>query len=169
MAARAVLEFLLRIAGKSVTDAQWAGIMQFIKFGLVGAMNTLVDYMAYLIALVLFERFDLFGDKAYLIATIIGFIISFFNMFYWNNKYVFKKKDDEARSPLLSLIKLFLSYSVTGIIIKPLLMFVLVDMLSVPKAIAPIPIMLITIPLNFILSKLWAFRGKKINQKREII
>lgn len=160
---RAVFEALLRTAGKSVTDEQWAGIMQFIKFGLVGAMNTLVYYITYLIALVLFKHFNWLGEKDYLIAHYIGFIVSFFNMFYWNNKYVFKKKEDEALSPTASLIKLFLSYSVTEMLIKPRLMFVLIYKLTFSKSLAPIPIMLITIPLNFLLSKLWAFRGKRKN------
>lgn len=159
--ARKIMDFLFKLIGKEITDSQWTAIMQFVKFGLVGAMNTVVDYVTYLITLLIFTKLGWFGNKAYMVSTILGFIVSFFNMFYWNNKYVFKKKEDEQRSPLMSLIKLFLSYSVTGIIIKPVCMFLLVDIISFPKAIAPIPIMLFTIPLNFILSKLWAFRGKK--------
>lgn len=160
--ARAVIDFMLKIIGKGpVADEPWNAFMQFVKFGLVGAMNTGVDYLVYLITLKLFTVTGLFGDKAYLVSTVLGFIVSFFNMFYWNNKYVFKKKDGETRSAFWSLIKLFLSYSITGIIIKPLCMFLLVDVCHVSKVIAPIPIMFITIPVNFILSKLWAFKGKK--------
>lgn len=158
--ARAAVDFLLRLVGKEISDKQWAALMQFVKFGLVGAMNTVLDYLVYLISCTLFEHFGLFGDKAYLISTVLGFVISFLNMFYWNNKYVFKKKDGETRSALQSFVKLFLSYSVTGVVIRPTLLYVLVDILHMSNKIAPIPIMLITIPINFILSKLWAFKGK---------
>lgn len=158
---RAVLGGLLKLVGKELTQKQWDNLLQFVKFGLVGAMNTVVDYVTYLIALFVFTSVGLFGEKAYLPATILGFLVSFFNMFYWNNTYVFRKKEGEKRSALASLGKLFLSYSVTGIIIKPCGMFLLVDLVGVPETIAPIPIMLITIPINFLLSKLWAFRGKK--------
>lgn len=161
---RAVLGAILKVFKITLTEKQWTEFMQFVKFGLVGVMNTAVDYITYLITLVIFEKTGLFGTKAYLVSTIIGFLVSFFNMFYWNNTYVFKKKEDESRSALASLLKLFLSYSLTGIVIKPGCMFVLVDLVHVPKTIAPIPIMFITIPVNFLLSKLWAFRGKKKRQ-----
>lgn len=166
--ARSAADFLLGLVGKKITDDTWNALMQFVKFGLVGAMNTVVDYVTYLITLFIFTRLGWFGDKAYVVSTILGFIVSFFNMFYWNNKYVFKKKDGESRSLIMSFIKLFLSYSVTGIIIKPLCMILLVDIIGCPQTIAPIPIMFITIPLNFILSKLWAFKGKKTEEKNEI-
>lgn len=158
---RAVLGAVLKLFKVTLTEAQWAGLLQFVKFGLVGVMNTAVDYITYLLTLLIFEKTGLFGTKAYLVSTILGFLVSFFNMFYWNNAYVFKKKEDESRSALVSLVKLFLSYSLTGIIIKPGCMFILVDLVHVPNKIAPIPIMFITIPVNFLLSKLWAFRGKK--------
>lgn len=160
-AARTVIDFLLKPFGKRISDAQLETFMQFVKFGIVGAMNTCVDYFVYLITLKLFTLLGIFGDKAYLVSTVLGFIVSFFNMFYWNNKYVFKKKEGETRSALLSFIKLFLTYSITGIAIRPVCMYLLVDIAGFSKALAPIPIMLITIPLNFILSKLWAFKGKK--------
>ena len=159
--ARQIVDFLLKLIGKSITDGQWAAFMQFVKFGMVGAMNTVVDYVVYLIALWLFTKAGLFGENAYLVASVVGFIVSFMNMFYWNNKYVFKQKEGEERSAVLSFIKLFASYGITGLIIKPVCLKIFVGFLHVPEAIAPIPIMLITIPLNFILSKLWAFRGKK--------
>lgn len=161
---RKAVSRILKPFGKRVTDGMWTAIMQFVKFGLVGAMNTVVDYLTYLITLFIFTKLNWFGEKAYLISTVLGFIVSFFNMFYWNNKYVFKEKEGEKRSVLRSLIKLFLSYSVTGILIRPTLMYLLVDIIGCPKAIAPIPIMLITIPINFLLSKLWAFKGKKVNE-----
>lgn len=160
-----IVNFILGLIGKKLSDEQWAALMQFVKFGLVGLMNTFVDIGVYWIALWLFTALNWFGDKAYMVATYLGFVVSFFNMFYWNNKYVFKEKEGETRSVWLSLIKLFLSYSITGVVIKPLCMFLLVDGLGFPEALAPIPIMLITIPLNFLLSKLWAFRGKKTEQK----
>lgn len=158
---RRIFELALKPFGKCLTDTQWAALMQFIKFGLVGAMNTVVDYVTYLVTLMLFTHIHWFGEKAYLVSTLLGFIVSFFNMFFWNNKYVFKKGENEQRSALASLIKLFISYSITGIIIRPVCMYILVDLLGCPKTIAPIPIMLITIPTNFFLSKLWAFKGKK--------
>lgn len=162
--ARRVIDFILGLAGKTVTDEQWAAFMQFVKFGLVGAMNTVVDYVTYLIALWIFTAIGFFGENAYLPASIIGFLVSFMNMFYWNNKYVFKQKEDEERSALASFVKLLISYGITGLIIKPVCLTIFVDLLKVSAAIAPIPIMLITIPLNFILSKLWAFKGKRTEE-----
>lgn len=158
---RRATDFALGLFGKSLTDGQWNALVQFVKFGLVGAMNTVVDYLTYLLTLLLFTKTGLFGNKAYLVSTMLGFVVSFFNMFYWNNKYVFKKKEGETRSLVASFVKLFLSYAVTGIVIRPVCLYLLVDIAGLPETIAPVPVMLITIPLNFILSKLWAFKGKK--------
>ncbi len=166
-AGKGTVNFILKPFGKSITDSGWEALVQFIKFGLVGAMNTLVDYFTYLITLFAFTRLHLFGEKAYLAATFCGFAVSFVNMFYWNNKYVFKKKEGESRSAAASFVKLFFSYALTGVVIKPVCMYLLVDIAGFWETLAPIPVMLVTIPLNFILSKLWAFKAGKREKNDE--
>ena len=56
---------------------------QFIKFGMVGASNTLISLVIYYIGLYL--------NVHYVLSNVLGFIAGTLNAYYWNNKYVFKK------------------------------------------------------------------------------
>lgn len=124
---------------------------QFIKFGLVGVSNTIISYIVYIIGIRL--------GWHYLLASIAGFIISVINSFYWNNRYVFRKEDGEQRSIVKAFIKTFLAYAGTGLVLNNVLLVLQVSILQVPKWLAPLLNLTITIPLNFVLNKIWAFKG----------
>ena len=129
--------------------------IQFIKFGIVGLSNTIISYLIYALLVYL--------GLHYLIASIIAFFISVLNSFFWNSRYVFKKEDGAERSVLHALIKTFISYAFTGLILQNIFLFVFIDLLHISKYIAPLFILVVTVPLNFIMNKFWAFRQSKIN------
>jgi len=122
-------------------------IVQFIKFGLVGLSNTAISLLIYYI-------FVFISKDLYLIGNTVGFIVSVLNSYYWNNKYVFNKK---SGSNILPLAKTFLAYGGTFILGSVLLYF-MVNTLRISELIAPIINLIITIPLNFLLNKFWAFK-----------
>lgn len=149
-----VLDFIIRKVFRiSLSDAQWEAFLQFIKFGIVGVSNTLIHYFTYLICI--------FAGCHYLIASVIGFLVSVLNAFYWNNKYVFIKEENATRSLWQAFLKTFLSYAGTGLVLENVLLVIWVRFLRVPEAIAPLVTLLITIPINFILNKFWAFKDRK--------
>ncbi len=149
-----ILDFFIRKVFRiSLSDAQWEAFLQFIKFGIVGVSNTLIHYFTYLICI--------FAGCHYLIASVIGFLVSVVNAFYWNNKYVFVKEENATRSLWQAFLKTFLSYAGTGLILENVLLVIWVRFLHVPEAIAPLVTLLITIPINFILNKFWAFKDRK--------
>ena len=149
-----ILDFFIRKVFRiSLSDAQWEAFLQFIKFGIVGVSNTLIHYFTYLICI--------FVGCHYLIASVIGFLVSVVNAFYWNNKYVFVKEENATRSLWQAFLKTFLSYAGTGLILENVLLVIWVRFLHVPEAIAPLVTLLITIPINFILNKFWAFKDRK--------
>jgi len=152
---RVVLDTILGIFKIKISDEKWNAFMQFVKFGLVGVSNTFISYGVYLVCLFAF------GEENYMVGFILGFIVSVLNSFYWNDKYVFKKKEDEVRSKFKALIKVFLSYASTGLVLSAILLIIFVDYLNIPKAIAPLLGLLITIPLNYIINKVWAFKDGK--------
>ena len=127
-------------------------IVQFIKFGIIGFSNTVISYVIYASLVYL--------GLHYIFAGFIGFIISVLNSFFWNNKYVFKNKATSKRSILYSLAKTYMSYGFSGIVLGTLLMFIFIDVLHISKYIAPFFGLVITVPLNFILNKKWAFSAK---------
>ena len=127
---------------------------QFIKFGMVGASNTLISLVIYYIGLYL--------NVHYVLSNVLGFIAGTLNAYYWNNKYVFKKEVGEERSTAKSVTKVFISYGIS-LGLSTVLLVLWVDVLHISERIAPLLNLCVTIPLNFVMNKFWAFRaeGKK--------
>ena len=109
-------------------------LAQFIKFGLVGVSNTAVSMAVYYIFLWI-------DPGLYMVGSILGTILSIANAFFWNDKFVFTGNANDWRSKLKRLGKTYVSFGVS-------------------KTIAPIVNLLVTIPLNFIINKLWTFKEK---------
>ena len=124
---------------------------QFFKFGLVGLSNTAVSMACYYI-------FLLVNEDLYMVGSVVGTIVSIANAFYWNDKFVFSGNRQDWRSKLKRLGKTYISYGGTSIL-SNVLLWVEVTFFSVSRAIAPIVNLLVTIPLNFIINKLWTFRS----------
>ncbi len=158
--AYSIIKSVLGIFNISISDEKWLALMQFVKFGLVGVVNTFIDYFSYLIALNIFNFFHLFGDKAYIPSNFIGLSISVINAFYWNDKYVFKKEEGKERSKALAFVKTVSSYAATGLFLKTILLYLFITVLGISDVIAPIIIMFIVVPVNFTMNKLWAFKNK---------
>ncbi len=127
-------------------------IVQFIKFGLVGCSNAIISLGIY--------TFLVYVNVNYFVANAIGFFISIINAFVWNNYFVFKKNNADDRSKLYSFIKMLLSYSITGLFLQSAELKLLIDILTVSKYFAQIICIIVNLPINFVLNKIWAFKVK---------
>lgn len=147
-----LIKKIVAILPLSITDEKVKVFCEFVKFGLVGVSNTVISYVAYVVCVYI--------GLHYFAANAIGFVISVLNSFYWNNKYVFTCREGQKRSWFPALIKTFVSYGTTGIVLASLLLYLWVDVIGISEYIAPLLNLIITIPLNFVLNKLWAFKTK---------
>ena len=127
-------------------------LVQFIEFCVVGVSNTLISYVIYIVGISL--------GIHYIMASILGFVVSVTNSFYWNNKYVFKNNGEAKRSIIKTYVKTFLSYAVTGLLLANILLALWIEVLHLPEWLGPILNLLVTIPINFLLNKFWAFKNK---------
>lgn len=135
-------------------------IIQFLKFCVVGVSNTIIFYLTYIFAVwIINYRFD------YIVGNIVGFVVSVLWSFYWNNRLVFKN-EDKKRNVFRSLVKTFLVYSFTGIIISNVVSYVLIDVAGFSKIIVPIINAAIGVPINFLLNKFWTFNN--INKENNL-
>ena len=149
---------VIKILHLHISEEKWQGFLQFIKFGIVGVSNTVVSYVIYVISLLLFQKNGWFVKTDYLIAQVIAFVLSVLWSFYWNRKYVFNSEDGEAVPWYKALIKTYISYAFTGLFLNTVLSVLWVQILGISKMIAPIVNLLISVPLNFIMNKFWAFK-----------
>ena len=127
--------------------------LQLIKFGIVGALNTVVYYIFY--------SSLVYIKVPYIGANIIAFFISIINSYFWNNRYVFKKQENEKRNLWSTFFKSLIAYAVTWLVISNILLALFVEVFHVSKYIAPGFVLFVTIPSNFIINKYWAFKTKK--------
>lgn len=159
-----------------------ANIIQFIKFGLVGVSNTLVNYIVYLIFISL--------DFGIVVSNTFGFLISVLNAYFWGSRFVFKEDETkEKRVWWQVLLKTYASYAL-GFVLNTLLLILWVQILNIGKyfgfvgdiigwasgfigflpesltaeeiseIIAPIINIFVTVPINFVINKFWAYRQK---------
>lgn len=128
-------------------------IVQFIKFGTVGAINTVLSY-----AITNGAYYLLHLDAQ--VSNIIAFVITVYISFVLNGKFVFKENKKE-RNYCKSLLKVYASYSITGLFLTAILLHVEEKILEIPHYIATLMNLIVTIPLNFILNKFWAYKEKK--------
>lgn len=144
-----ILHFLIfKILRLKLNEESWKGFVQFVKFGIVGLTNNLICYGVYLVLIGL--------GVHYTPANIIGFTVSVFNSYYWNNKYVFN--DAGGRVWWKTFIKTYLSYAGTGILLSNILLYFWIDVLKISAVVAPLINLIITVPINFLVNKFWAYR-----------
>ena len=131
-----------------------ARLWQFIKFGVVGASNTLLSLGMYQLCV------NVFGLN-YLLANAIGFFLSVTNAYYWNNRYVFGQGEKKsAREHMRGYAKSLAAYGGAFLLDSALLVF-WVEIAGVSEPLAPVLNLMITVPVNFLVNKYWTFRKPK--------
>ncbi len=151
-------------------------LWQFIKFGLVGVSNTLISEGIYCVLV--------FFGVPYLLAYFIGFSLSVLNAYYWSNKYVFRADPGEGKRIWWKvLLKTYAAYF-WGFLVSSALLVFWIDFIQLSRylgglagmlaehgfpqfdagflgeALAAGINLLITVPMNFLINKFWAYKSK---------
>jgi putative flippase GtrA len=125
-------------------------ITEFVKFGIVGASNTVIS-------LAIYYLFIWIDPKYYIIGNVVGWVVSVANSYLWNSIFVFHSKYENIGKTLNGLLKSYISYGST-LLLTTLLLYLEVELAHWSEAICPIINLCITVPLNYILNKFWTFR-----------
>lgn len=135
-----------------------ATLVQFVKFGMVGVSNTAISYAIEMLCYyVLFVNAQAEGAKIF-VTSLLSFLVSTINSYYWNNKHVFASGEKKTMAQHLhTYLKTAACYALTGLILSPWAKAQLVNR-DVPFWLATLMVLVVTIPLNFLMNKLWAFR-----------
>lgn len=110
-------------------------ILEFVRFGIVGVLATLIHYGIYLMLL------SLMNEN---IAYSIGYVISFIANFFASNYFTFKTKPDMKKGLGFGLSHI-INYCL-HIIFLNLFIFI-----GIKEKYAPIPVFAIVVPINFFL------------------
>lgn len=128
-------------------------IEQFIKFGLVGVVNTVLGLVIYWGCVAL--------GIHYLLANAVGFVITVAISYVLNNLFTFKTKDGQAEWSVRTLLKAYASYFTSGMVLNSILLWFWNDQIGLNENLAPVLNLFITVPVNFLFNKLWVYRDKR--------
>jgi putative flippase GtrA len=121
-------------------------LMQLFKFGLVGVVATVLDF------LFLFLFTDVFG-MYYLLSAAVSFVLSTLFNYAASMRFVFNSKfsKDEKTKELL----LFTLLSVIGLLLNQFLMWFFVEKIALYYMLAKIVATFFVMAWNFISRKIW--------------
>lgn len=124
-------------------------ITQFIQFGAVGALNTVLTYIIYLI---------LYQHISPTLAMAVGYGLTSLLGLALNKQWVFKQSGGEMS---WMTFKYYATYGTT-FLLSLILTSTWVDVLHFPATWAPLFSLAVTVPVNFLLSKYWVFTQKGV-------
>lgn len=121
---------------------------QFIKFGVVGASSTVINWGIYLFLTRYFSTY-------YLFATIVAFIFAVFNSYIWNRRWTFRSSDPKRAKQFTK----FLIVSAVGLGLNTLIMFLVVDKIKISDIYGLVIATAIVTLWNFTANKMWTFKS----------
>lgn len=132
---------------------------QAVKFGLVGVLNTLVDYGVYSLLILI-----PFLHQNYLIAQVIGYGCGVLNSLFFNKRWTFKQKEKMSKKQLL----LFIAVNLAALGVSSLLLWALREGLYMNLYGAKLFSIVGSLAVNFLGNKLLVFRdGKSTARAKE--
>lgn len=130
---------------------QGTALIQFIKFGMVGAVNTVLSYLLSNMGYYVFH----FHEQ---ICNLISFLITVLISYLLNSRFVFCRKEEKQHPWYRALARVYASYALTELLLMGILLFLQERLLGIPHFIATFLNLCVTVPLNFVLNKFWAYR-----------
>lgn len=155
------LRLILKPVKKELTPEQEQAFMQFVKFALVGVTNTLMSTFINWGTLLLLDQLGGFEGIDKYIGNTVAFILSVLWSYMLNSKFVFKESEDsEKRVWWKTLLKTYAAYAFTGLGLSNIISWLCVDVWGISKYIAPLINLVISVPINYVMNKFWAYRQK---------
>lgn len=121
-------------------------MLEVIKFGLVGILNTGITMVVYNILILL--------GVNYILANAIGYVAGVANSYIWNKNWVFKAKDKKDNS----LIFKFIVVNVISFAVNSGVLILCETYITKNKTIAQLPAIIMGMGVNYILNKIWTFK-----------
>lgn len=128
------------------------GIKQFILFGIIGFVNTVLSLVIYWICVGIGIHYFLANAIAFIITVAISYVL--------NNVITFKSSSESAHFSVEKMIKVYASYFFTGIVLSSILLYFYNDIVGININLSPVINLFITVPTNFLLNKYWVYKSK---------
>lgn len=124
-------------------------VKEFIKFSVVGAMNTALDLAIYTVLVFV-------GQVYFLAANVIAFLLASINSYVLNRRWTFRSRDPQWQRQMQK----FMLVSVISFGLNEGLLYVAGVHLGAGKFLAKIMATIITLFWNFLVNRFWTFRQR---------
>lgn len=124
-------------------------LAQAIKFGLVGVLNTVIDYAVYTLLL-----FIPFFQRFYVLAQAIGYAAGLCNSLGLNKRWTFAQREAMTGAQLL----LFLLVNLAALLVSTLVLVLTQEALGMNRYLGKIVATLFSMAVNFVGNKLIVFK-----------
>ena len=118
---------------------------QFIKFGFVGVLNTIIFYTIYYIMLRM--------GFSYVLAVTVGTVVGIVNSYIWSKFFVFKSK----KKSIGEVVKFFVVYGVQYLS-NLLVIHICITYFGMSTELAGIPAIMVGVFISFLGHKFWSFK-----------
>lgn len=119
---------------------------EFSRFVIIGLLNTLNYYVTYTVLI--------FIGLPYIASHLTGFILAFIISYFLNCHFVYRVTPTWSK---------FLKFPLTQVInmgMQTLLLYVFVDIFSWNEILAPLPVLVVTVPVTYTITR-WVLRDKE--------
>lgn len=134
-------------------DSHQRAIHQFVKFGVIGVVNTFIDFAIYY----LLTRFTGLRESIY-IANVISFTIAVTFSYFANRTWTFSMAKKAGMGEAVK----FYSTAITGFLINISILFIGVHVFGFFDLFAKLIATIIVIMWNFFVNKFWVFKTKQL-------
>ncbi|WP_297133132.1 GtrA family protein [Terrisporobacter sp.] len=132
---------------KSLFNIKSAKIKEFLRYTVVGCINTLIYYISYLVFMNIF-------NFSYKISFAAGYVISIIFSYFLNTYFTYKEK------PSLKKFLIFPLTYIPNFIIQYIGMILLVDHFNMNRKLAPIITAIVSTPITFFVMR-YVIKKKK--------
>lgn len=129
---------------------QWIDFFknELVTYTLVGLGSTLIQYLVY--------SAGYYFTASYFFANIMGFLVSVWNSYFWNQRIVFCSR--ETTTWWRVLLKSYVIYFATGVAATNLLSWLFIRRMGMSPYLSPLLIVVLLYPFNYLINKYWAHR-----------
>lgn len=163
---RLILGWLLKLVGVKLSEEQWAALLQFFRFCVVGVFNTVISLAFNFLTLWLVGlcgwdgQIGSIGGFDRQLATLVGFLASCTNSYCFNSRFTFGTGEKKTFAQhVKAYLKVMISYSFAGLFLGWALNLLWVK-IDLNRYLGMILNVIVSIPINFILNKFWAYKEK---------
>lgn len=124
---------------------------QAVKFGLVGVLNTLIDYAVYTLLLMI-----PFIGEHYVIAQVAGYCAGLCNSLMLNKRWTFAQKERVSRRQLVA----FLAVNLAALGVSTAVLVVTQEWLGLGRYMGKIVATVFSMTVNFLGNKIMVFKDR---------